>query len=299
MGKQQKVKNERKASLSRLEAFERIKLPFPQELADDPQVSVILGLYSEAAGRFLDPLVDNMTPVGLRQGTHASLKYLDELLQLLPEAMELPGEGYRQMACTAGCNYCCSHSVTTWAPSVIALAHYLKKKLDPEAMAMLLERMRVHIEVGLSMTPLEQAFRRRMCPLNVDGRCIGYEYRPFPCRGYHSFDVKTCKANMETEAADGYVPHDPRRTARETLMTEATSAVTVALGLNDNELELVPALWVALTEENVAERYLVGEDVFAGAYRPEINLAEEEYQARKPMQPLSVIRKRTSGMSQN
>ena len=299
MGKQQKVKNDRKASLTRLEAFERIKLPFPQELANDPQVSVILALYSEAAGRFLDPLIDNMTPVSLRQGIHASLLYLDELLRTLPEAMELPGEGYRQMACTAGCNYCCTHSVTTWAPSVIALANYLKKKLEPAAMEMLLVRMQAHIEVGLSMTPLEQAFRRRMCPLNVDGRCIGYEYRPFPCRGYHSFDVDACKANMEAEAPDGHVPHDPRRTARETLLTEATSSVTVALGLNDNELELIPALWVALTQENVAERYLAGEDVFATAYRPEINRAEEEYQAKKPMQPLTVIRKRTSGMSQN
>jgi uncharacterized protein len=287
VGKQQKIKSAKKNVFNRLEAFEKIGLPVPPQLAQHAQAEFLLDFYGAAAGRFLEPIVDEITPVGLRQGTHASLQFLDTYLAVLPTSATIPGLGFRTIACSPGCNYCCTHPVTTSAPIVIALAFYLRKKL--EEITALLGRIDSHVEAGNQMTPLEQSFRRRMCPLNVEGRCIGYEYRPFSCRGYNSYDVAQCKANMESEAMDATVPHDEDRTAREALVTAATGAVTEALGLNDDELEFIPALLIALTEENVAERYIQGENVFAKAHRPEIAAAESDYYARRGLSELPQV----------
>jgi uncharacterized protein len=289
VGKQQKIKSAKKNVFNRLEAFEKIGLPVPTELAAHAQAEFLLDFYGAAAGRFLEPIFDEVTPIGLRQGTHESLKFLDTYLAVLPTSATIPGLGFRTIACSPGCNYCCTHPVTTSAPIVIALAFYLRKKLSEEEISGLLERIEAHVGAGNRMTPLEQSFRRRMCPLNVEGRCIGYEYRPFSCRGYNSYDAAQCKSNMESEAIDGTVPHDEDRTAREALVTAATGAVTEAVGLNDDELEFVPALLIALTEDNVAERYIAGERVFAKAHRPEVAAAESDYFARRGLSELPQV----------
>lgn len=274
MGKQQKLKDQRKTTMRRNALLDKIGLPFPSELAAHPAADVLIGIYAEAAGRYTEPLAASMSPHGLRRAAHAALLYLDELLRKIPTTVNFAGEGRLTIDCRSGCNYCCTIRVTTSGPFVLALAHYLKKKLSPEQMTALLTRMEVHVADGLRLNPLEQILKSRMCPLNVDGLCIGYEYRPFGCRTYHSFDVRQCRADMEAEVKDVMVPQDPERLAMQSLVVKPISECTKKLGINDDELEFVPALLIALRDPDAADRYMRGEPVFATAHRPDVVQAQ-------------------------
>jgi hypothetical protein len=270
VGKQQKLKDGRKHIARRLEVLKRIDLPYPYDLAKMPAGEALVSIYAEAAGRISECMADAVTPHSLKQAVHAALLYLDELLHQVPTTVEFADIGWQTVACRAGCNHCCTIRVTTTGPIVLALASHLKKRLTPEQFASLLERLRAHSEQGLALAPIEQVLKGRMCPLNVDGLCVGYEYRPNTCRSYHSMSVAQCEADRADPFAENVVYQDPQRMGMNALVSRALTACTCGFGLNDDELELVPALLISLTEDSVAERYISGEPVFASAHSPEV-----------------------------
>lgn len=286
MGKQQKLKEERKSIERRAAMLKRINLPFPKDLAQHPQGRQMIDMYTDIAGVFVDSLTDGITPIGLRQSVRATHQYLDNLLDRIPRTVNFSNEGLSTIDCRAGCNYCCTLRVTTNAPSILALAHYLQKNLGPDELAVLLQKIEAHCAVGLLLEPLDQVLMRRMCPLNEDGVCAAYQGRPMGCRYYHSFDVGKCREDMESATREVMVPMDPERRFVRDMVARAFSATIEALGLDDTELEFIPALRIALTESNVAERYLRGEPVFASAHRPEVIEAQARDMASRGLIPL-------------
>lgn len=276
MGKQQKLKEHRKRASETALQLEKIGFPFPTWLQGVPNGDVLIRLYLQLAGVFVKPLADSVTPQTLREGVHGLLLALDDLLRTIPREIQFEGHTEKSvLACAKGCNHCCTIRVTTTAPTIIALAHYLRKKLSAEDLADVISKMERHVLEGEALSPLEQVLNSRMCPLNLGGACIGYEYRPCGCRTYHSFDAQRCKAEMEDPSKETNVPQDAQRLSFQSLVVEAMDTCMNRMGLLGHELEFIPALLIALTEENAADRYIRGEDVFAPAHRPDVLEAQE------------------------
>ena len=275
--------------------LKRIGKTYPHDLEEHPGADDLIEAHMTAAGRFVEPIANGVTAKGLREGVHASLLFLDQLLDQMPATIAFADIGTASVACHRGCHHCCHIRVTTKGPVVLALAFYLRKKLSSEQIAQLVSRLRGHVSDGLAMTPLEQVLKGRVCPLNVDGVCIGYEYRPYACRTHHSFDVSRCQAARQGDEADVRVPQDPNRHALQALVSRPVNECTRLLGLNTDELEFIPALLIALTDEGAAEKYIAGEPVFAPAHRPDVLEAQQGEirrlglipipQSTKPIQP--------------
>ncbi|MDR3689698.1 MAG: hypothetical protein P4L46_10000 [Fimbriimonas sp.] len=276
MGKKKTKPDPEKAVARTVDRLKKIGFTYPYDLEDRPGADDLIAAYMTAAGKFVEPLAEGMSAHGLRQGVHDTLLFLDQLLASMASTIDFADIGKATIACRKGCSHCCHIRVTTKAPVVLALAFYLRKRLSVDELDLLLKRIERHVAEGLKMSPVEQVLQGRMCPLNVDGACIGYEYRPHACRTHHSFDVTRCQAAEAGIERDVRVPQDINRYSVQALVVRPVTECMKRLGLNDDDLEFIPALQIALTQPDAIERYLSGDPIFAPAHRPEVLEAQDQ-----------------------
>ncbi|HLO99273.1 MAG TPA: hypothetical protein VK171_11810 [Fimbriimonas sp.] len=246
----------------------------PPEFEGTQRHQEIVIAFMERVAMLLAPMDKERSEFSLREGSRNMVRSFEHLQNQLPQKLKNTNGGDPiPLACEVGCNHCCSLRVSVLAPEVLVLAHYLKKKLGADDLQALIKRMD-DFEAGVAgLSPLEQAFRSVLCPLNVEGQCIGYANRPFTCTSYHSFDLSKCIERRENPRAESAVLQDPMRLTLRTLHKDATMAAMSALGLDATELEFVPALRVALSDSEAGAKYLKGEPVFASADMPAVREA--------------------------
>lgn len=266
-------KKTKKEVKRRVELLEKIGLVLPKALlqsGDDLAIEEYLLVASSVA----EPFRTGVNGVNVRHSAHQALRSLDLLLakrSMLLESEERPSQ---VLACQQGCNHCCYLRVTERAPVILALAYYLKKKLESDALEALMTRVNDYCNLRQKLTPLQVVRTRMLCPLNVDGLCIGYEYRPFSCRSHHSFDRKTCEKAVLQPEIDTMIPQDPVRIHAQSICAHPAADVMAKFGLQQEELEFIPALRIAMERDSVLEEYLEGRDPMAPAYQPAV-LAEQ------------------------
>jgi Fe-S-cluster containining protein len=100
------------------------------------------------------------------------------------------------------------------------------------------------------------------CPLLVDDRCSIYKVRPLVCQAWYSTDVRRCQ-----EAEGGST------TNREIMQLfsavyDGLVAAVADHGLESGEVELIPALKIALNNPDATQRWLAGESLFSAAAAP-------------------------------
>lgn len=252
---------------------DQLRFPPPEFEGSQRHQEIVLA-FMERVAMMLAPMDKDRSEFSLREGTRNMVRSFEYLQNQLPQKLKNTTGGEPiPLACEMGCNHCCSLRVSVLAPEVLVLAHYLKKKLGATELEALLNRMDDFESRVSKLSPLEQAFRSVLCPLNVEGQCIGYANRPSTCTAYHSFDLSKCIERRENPRADSAVLQDPMRLTLRTLHKDATLAAMSALGLDATELEFVPALRVALSDSEAGTKYLKGERVFAAADAPEVRNA--------------------------
>ena len=267
-----KKKADPKAELLRDQALlEKHGVPLPQELEQDRSM---MAYFIQKTAIFLRPLDEAKTEGALIEASTQLQRSLESELELLRPALIVAGKK-TQMACTKGCDHCCSIRVSLGAPQVLMLARYLRKNLTSTQLSDLRVRMASFERRVDAMPPLQQLLRSVMCPLNVDKACIAYAARPTNCIGYHSFDVQRCierAAIPEDESIR--VPSSQVRRMTTALHIQAMWAGMKAMSLPYYELEFIPALRIALDDEEAGKKYVSGESVFASAHRPEVLAAQ-------------------------
>lgn len=105
------------------------------------------------------------------------------------------------LACRAGCAYCCHTRVEVLPHEALFMACYIRTmRTDAEQQQLLtLLQTRAAQTAGLSR---EAHFRARIpCAFLVNSRCTIYEARPTLCRTYHSMDVTPCRSGFENPVA--------------------------------------------------------------------------------------------------
>ena len=247
----------------RIQWLINIGFQVPEELRTEECIPTYEA-YLLSAGQFVDPLLEGISPHGFRAAVHSSLMSLDELIASVSQG----DDGI--IACRVGCNACCHLRVTVTAPVVLALSFYLKKKLDESQLADLIYRMKQYLEATNVLTPTEAIRPRGLCPLNVDGKCIGYEYRPYSCRSHHSFDRSKCEQARDTPLIDVSIPQNPTRNDVQLLTAAPARQISSLMGWNCDELEFIPALLIALENDAAMTQYLQGGNPLEAAHQPEI-----------------------------
>jgi hypothetical protein len=110
--------------------------------------------------------------------------------------------------------------------------------------------------------PPSRVGARLPCPLLVDNSCSVYAERPFVCRQTAAYEVQPCIEGFE--GRDGLMRAPRRELAASSNAHVAMLAALKAAGLGTDGYELAGALSRVVDDPGAEERWLAGEDVFAG-----------------------------------
>ena len=165
--------------------------------------------------------------------------------------------------CARGCSFCCTTVVSITAPEAFRLARWLSQNAAtlPPALAPAAIIERADERAGATLPEL---LRRRLpCVLLIDNACGAYTARPSNCRRLLSSSKAACKADFE--GVPTRIPMVEEAMQKGAHVRALLLAAVAAAGLPTTGYELSQALAIALREPQAEQRWLAGEDVFAGA----------------------------------
>jgi Fe-S-cluster containining protein len=166
-----------------------------------------------------------------------------------------------QVACKAGCNFCCYLRVVVTPYEAIALFRSLSQ-MAPEQAEAIRQRVLSNAERIAAMTEAEHFAANLQCAFLVRGQCSVYSVRPSACAAHHSLRVEECEY-IHNHAAD-FVSGGARIPASALLleMREAIRAgITRAMKerrLNNDHTELHTAVAAILRKPSVIARWRSG-----------------------------------------
>lgn len=177
------------------------------------------------------------------------------------------------IACKKGCSPCCHTWVSVSAPEALYIAKIVMRQGNAA-----LERVRSAHEQTKHYDFDARDLHPHACALLVDDACSIYEARPKVCRFAASADAGVCaRAYHNIEKIDIPMPMMH-------LIGRGMYATTMAAGLRHAGLphhayEFNGALLRALETERAEQRWLAGEDIFAGLHQdPQDAFAEPQAQ---------------------
>lgn len=175
-----------------------------------------------------------------------------------------------QHACRKGCPWCCSSYVAVTSPEVFLIARHLRATGADDLAARIAE-----IAAANAGRPRQDRVDRPdPCPLlSADGACSVYTVRPTACRALLSKDLPSCLRTFVDRTGDTVPAYGAAFALRARHQAALRAALAVA-GLSPHAWELTAALHRALTIPDAEERWLAGEDVFAGLPTERITLSD-------------------------
>lgn len=215
-------------------------------------------------------ILSSSQPDRLVRAAAATAALVDAVADWVGPSVEDESGATVRIACKDGCHYCCFIRANALAPEALAIAAHIDATFEPEAKYQILRSVESFIERASRMTPLERYLRPVLCPLNKDGRCTVYEVRPMACRIHHSYSVEQCRIAFDEWEENRPISRNAMRKACSDAIVAAFADVLDHLGIDPRMLELPEALATAMTGDGLVERVTAGDDVFSGAYKPEI-----------------------------
>ena len=247
---------------------------------EEPGLANFLTMDAEAlAERMLEPatmqaIYEDTTAIISRSRT------ADGLYELARNAVDSMEEVWGNLiedsppfACRKGCSYCCHQSVMATAPEVLLVAKFLRDNLSEREVELLQKKIAARAKEMSTLTNDERMDGRVACSFLMENICTIYPVRPLQCRGGHSEDSDYCRELLEDRAATQAAVAEGRIEGRYLLLPKmlydsAQVGMAGALskdGLNTEPLELTAAMAIALSDSNIAEKWLAGWPVFADA----------------------------------
>lgn len=245
--------------------IERLKKLSPQDAAALRQ-----DRDDEAALRGgIDPRTTRTDPsaiIAMARRLHAGFEQaktthsLDDAVRYLYGRIEATVHGLADIpiACGKGCSHCCVISVMVSAPEALYVAKVVAAK-GAEAVA----RVRAAHAVTGQFTLAERDLHPHDCPMLQDHACTIYEDRPKACRQAASTDAAICARSHRTPTNEN-VPSPALYVGSKVGYATALLAALAQAGLNTASYEMNAALARVLDTPDAEQRWLAGEDIFAG-----------------------------------
>lgn len=167
----------------------------------------------------------------------------------------------RPIACQPGCSHCCRlPEPLTDVPTVISLSYALMASLDMD------HYRRVHARLVAS--------QRGGCPLLEADRCILHVGRPLVCRAFNAYDIGNCARGLFMDGArgTGIDLGDLWPIGICAALQDGLAQGLAALGLDNRQVRLAPALLRIVQQRDAVPRWLAGEPVFADLISQQIGL---------------------------
>lgn len=166
-----------------------------------------------------------------------------------------------RIACGAGCSHCCVVSVTVSAPEALHVG-----KLVAAMGADTIARVRAAHDMTRQFDLAERDRHPHDCPMLQNHNCTIYESRPKACRQAASIDAEICARSHRNLSNEG-VPSPAVYAASRTAYATALYAALAQAALEDSAYEFNAALVRVLDTPDAEQRWLAGEDIFAGVPR--------------------------------
>ena len=118
---------------------------------------------------------------------------IDQLIEQLNADQNPPLD----VACQAGCSWCCHLKVEVTQFEVFRIAAFLIETLSEKELEDITKKV-ISTDFLRRSEEVSEAEHSVPCALLSDGQCTIYPARPLKCRGGNSTDADTCKAYFET-----------------------------------------------------------------------------------------------------
>lgn len=198
------------------------------------------------------------TVAELRAGCDAAgcarlCRRLNTVLEREAEALQAAGA---EIACAAGCTYCCHLRVSVFPHEARALLHHLRVRSTIEDAAVTEQLIRDNARRIDGMTAAEHRSAGLACAFLRNGLCTAHEVRPSACAAYHSLSRERCEHSFRHPqtigTAENARPALLKLQAFGAAQIEATNAARVAAGHGGGQLELHQALRALLDDDAAA-----------------------------------------------
>ena len=245
--------------------IERLKKLSPQEAAvrqqeKEDEISLRAGIDPKAT------ITDPSSVIAMARRLHdrfeqaKAAQNVDDAVRYLYQKIDATIHGLRDIpvACGKGCSHCCIISVTVSAPEAIYVGK-LVAAMGADAIA----RVRAANEVTGQFELAEREQHPHDCPMLQNNSCTIYEHRPKACRQAASTDAQACARshrNLTNERIPSPASYDGSRVAYATSLHAALSQ----LGFDNSSYEFNAAIVRVLDTPDAEQRWLAGEDIFAG-----------------------------------
>lgn len=183
----------------------------------------------------------------------AIIRFISNLQTGIDKVTQQAQANEAELACKAGCSYCCHAPVKVLAPEVFKIAREIQK-LDPESVLTVTERLSDYLQQQNPTTLTWQT--RPPCPFLQNNLCSIYAIRPAICRRAHSLALEPC-ANSAPE-----IPQQLEIVLGAEALLQGTAAAYAGQGMDAGYYDFGRALLLVLTDADAEERWLSGMKVF-------------------------------------
>jgi Fe-S-cluster containining protein len=161
------------------------------------------------------------------------------------------------LACRAGCAWCCHFSVDVRAAEVFRIIDFVEHALPMTQRDAIVRHVR---ENSALFAGLDEEARSQMnvkCPFLSEARCAIYPVRPQSCRNYHATDSAGCQQSYEhPEDADIDPDFAPGVYQAGAAHVEAFAVAMQDAGYDVDAYEMNLALNAALSDGDARTRFL-------------------------------------------
>ncbi len=168
-----------------------------------------------------------------------------------------------ELACAAGCQFCCYHPVDLTVPEALAIVVSLQSSLPPEALAAVREQLVTTAARVRALSYEAHAQAGIPCALLVDNVCSVYSHRPLACRAWHSKSVDRCEEIFtQGDPVTMIPPLDFDLYASVWELARGVAQNLKQSHLDGRSYELHSLVSYLLTAPETVERWLQGEEPF-------------------------------------
>ncbi|MFZ6689973.1 YkgJ family cysteine cluster protein [Undibacterium sp. SXout11W] len=145
----------------------------------------------------------------------------------------------KEIACRAGCSFCCHVRVEAQQPEIDYIAHQLTQ-LPVAELAHIVEHMRARLAEKQRLIAIDP-LQKPPCVLLENQQCMIYENRPAVCRKGHSIDAQQCADGAAT------IPQHLDIILKAEALMQGVGAAYADVGLPADTKEFTAALFATLT----------------------------------------------------
>jgi Fe-S-cluster containining protein len=207
-------------------------------------------------------LASGKTGGAAREWVTRSLAFADQVVGDF-EAKSPPDE---EIACRAGCAYCCHYEVVLSPAEALLIGHRAKHSYSEDDVVKLLERIDrlLNLREGRTVAERAQVLHETPCIFLEEGMCSVYEVRPLICRALHSLDSRGCREAVGARHSKvAFVGYSHRYFVFQAVRS-AMRQTCVEMGCQTEELTIARALLDYFNHPEPSNAWIQGRKVFGG-----------------------------------